>query len=315
MNIKRITSVIASLASMSCIWSSSVCAKADTKTLTLGDVNGDSLVNAVDASEVLSEYARTSTGGSPLFSDAQKLCGDVDKSGALNAVDASHILSYYAYRSTGGTLMFEEYLTPAPQRQFAYPLEETTQSEEVFNYFADQMNYDIFQGTNVLTKDFDGSEYWDDGFRGAKVALLILNENANYKDGVLREVFNGYTDEDIKRGVRYLASAPSTEGICGGSIDFNNYSLDKDISNYMNQLENVRRNNMISELDTIIEDFFYNNKYDKAYHNMASFYYTVGTGANCLESKYCGTCLGFSDDGNFYGIQEETENRIKELIK
>lgn len=83
----------------------------------------------------------------------------------------------------------------------------------------------------------------------------------------------------------------------------------------MNQLENVRRNNMISELDTIIEDFFYNNKYDKAYHNMASFYYTVGTGANCLESKYCGTCLGFSDDGNFYGIQEETENRIKELIK
>ena len=80
----------------------------------LGDINGDSLINAVDASEILSEYARVSTNQKAKLTDEQKKCADVDKNGDINAVDASQVLSYYAYKSTSGTMEFEAYLKNPP---------------------------------------------------------------------------------------------------------------------------------------------------------------------------------------------------------
>ncbi len=69
----------------------------------LGDVNGDGMVDAVDATEILVEYANLSTGGSAMFSDNQKLAGDVNSDNMIDAVDATMILTFYAYLSTGGT--------------------------------------------------------------------------------------------------------------------------------------------------------------------------------------------------------------------
>lgn len=80
----------------------------------LGDLNNDSKINAVDASETLSEYARTSTNKESEFTETQKQAADVNKDGKINAVDASNILSYYAYTSTSGTMDFEEYLINPP---------------------------------------------------------------------------------------------------------------------------------------------------------------------------------------------------------
>lgn len=79
-----------------------------------GDINGDSVINAVDASEILSEYARVSTNQKAKLTDEQKKCADVDKNGDINAVDASQVLSYYAYKSTSGTMEFETYLKNPP---------------------------------------------------------------------------------------------------------------------------------------------------------------------------------------------------------
>lgn len=67
---------------------------------TLGDVNNDGKVNAVDASTVLTYYANISTNKDGGFDDNQKAAADVDHDGKINAVDASNILSYYAYVST-----------------------------------------------------------------------------------------------------------------------------------------------------------------------------------------------------------------------
>lgn len=64
----------------------------------LGDINGDSFVDAVDASGVLREYARNSV-GKGTFTDAQKKLADVDTNGIIDSVDASKILKYYAYLS------------------------------------------------------------------------------------------------------------------------------------------------------------------------------------------------------------------------
>jgi len=78
----------------------------------LGDVDGNKTINAVDASYVLEDYARTSTGKSSNFNDAQKKAADVNNDKNINAVDASYILSYYAYASTTkeNPLSLEEFM-------------------------------------------------------------------------------------------------------------------------------------------------------------------------------------------------------------
>jgi hypothetical protein len=69
------------------------------KELSLGDVNGDGYVNAIDASYVLSAYAAYSTDKN-ILTDAQKKAADINEDGSINSVDASAILSYYCYIST-----------------------------------------------------------------------------------------------------------------------------------------------------------------------------------------------------------------------
>ncbi|WP_294412802.1 dockerin type I domain-containing protein [uncultured Ruminococcus sp.] len=78
----------------------------------LGDVNNDGAINAVDASAVLTYYAMISTNKKGDFDENQKLAADVDNNGSINAVDASCILSYYAYVSTtkDDPVSFEEYM-------------------------------------------------------------------------------------------------------------------------------------------------------------------------------------------------------------
>ena len=85
-----------------------------TPTLTLGDVNLDDDINALDASLALSIYAMRSTGReeevNKLFSDIQLKNADVNNVDNINATDASLILAYYAHTSIGGKLTFEEFL-------------------------------------------------------------------------------------------------------------------------------------------------------------------------------------------------------------
>ena len=70
------------------------------QTTNTGDLNSDGIINAVDASIVLTHYAMISTNHKSELSDTQKLSADVNKDGKIDAVDASCILSYYAYTST-----------------------------------------------------------------------------------------------------------------------------------------------------------------------------------------------------------------------
>lgn len=66
----------------------------------LGDVNNDGRIDAVDASSVLSYYAIISTNKDGSYNNDQMEAADVNHDGQINAVDASCILSYYAYVST-----------------------------------------------------------------------------------------------------------------------------------------------------------------------------------------------------------------------
>ena len=73
---------------------------ADSNTIYFGDINGDSCINAVDASAVLAYYAQISTDHEGGFDKSQQLAADINCDGSINAVDASSVLAYYAAIST-----------------------------------------------------------------------------------------------------------------------------------------------------------------------------------------------------------------------
>lgn len=77
----------------------------------LGDINGDKMIDAVDASLILQEYALISTGNDFTFTDNQKSVADINNDSLIDAVDASLILQYYAYVSTGDIDSSDKYFS------------------------------------------------------------------------------------------------------------------------------------------------------------------------------------------------------------
>jgi len=79
----------------------------------LGDVNEDGKVDAKDASAILVEYSKMSTGGDGSFTASQKQAADVNADNKIDAKDASFILSYYALASTatGDVPTMNEYMS------------------------------------------------------------------------------------------------------------------------------------------------------------------------------------------------------------
>ena len=74
-----------------------------------GDANGNYIIDAVDASVILANYAKYST-SSDKPTENEIAVQDINNDGFINAVDASMVLSYYAYTSVGGQFTFSEYL-------------------------------------------------------------------------------------------------------------------------------------------------------------------------------------------------------------
>lgn len=84
---------------------------AETGDLGLGDVNYDKRIDASDASSVLVEYSRLSTGRIGNFNSEQNKTADVNFDGKVDATDASTILVYYSYVSTAfSPLSMEDWL-------------------------------------------------------------------------------------------------------------------------------------------------------------------------------------------------------------
>ena len=80
--------------------SAAVTAYGEASLFMIGDIDGDGVVDATDASAVLSAYACTSAGqDSPLYS-YQTSAADLNGDNNVDAVDASLILSYYAWASS-----------------------------------------------------------------------------------------------------------------------------------------------------------------------------------------------------------------------
>lgn len=66
----------------------------------LGDLNSDGEINALDASHILTAYAMAATSGNSGLNSQQVKDADINSDGEVNALDASWVLSYYAYCAT-----------------------------------------------------------------------------------------------------------------------------------------------------------------------------------------------------------------------
>ncbi|MBO4524139.1 MAG: leucine-rich repeat protein [Ruminococcus sp.] len=71
--------------------------------LVKGDINNDGYIDAIDASKVLKEYARISSGQLSSFTPEQKTAADWNGDGLIDAVDSSGILIKYATLSSTQT--------------------------------------------------------------------------------------------------------------------------------------------------------------------------------------------------------------------
>lgn len=75
-----------------------------------GDTNGDCSIDAVDASNILSAYAKVQTSNDYSLTAAEIKKMDVNGTGTIDAVDASIVLSYYTYIATGGNNMLKDFI-------------------------------------------------------------------------------------------------------------------------------------------------------------------------------------------------------------
>lgn len=76
----------------------------------LGDINSDGYVNAVDASDVLICYSQASSGVELALTDTKRKAADVNRDGFVDASDASSILAYYSFISTDVYEPFADYI-------------------------------------------------------------------------------------------------------------------------------------------------------------------------------------------------------------
>lgn len=105
--------------------------------LTIGDVDFNGYVNALDAADVLAEAALLGTGEGGAFTDEQLCCADVNNDNLVDATDASVILAYSSYAGAGGTDDFSTYLengtvtgeTTAPETESTTTESATTTTE------------------------------------------------------------------------------------------------------------------------------------------------------------------------------------------
>ena len=206
--------------------------------------------------------------------------------------------------------------TPEPTQppvSYDYTLENITKSADVFNAFAESMSLEIQRGSRIQIPDCNGEQYWMYGSSEAKVALLLLNMNKSYDDGVLAKVFEGYSDYDIKNGILYLYRMPDIAELEEVIVNWHDYTDDNETADYMNRLmESAKKGRETGDYaeynDTL--GFFL----EETINNPAALLMTFGYGSRIDENDY-NYIYNTTPEGLFrtYAIQYPDE--INRLIR
>ncbi len=112
--------LICSLLSLLCVLGLCPAVTAGAAGYSLGDVNSDGQVSAIDASDVLACYSAVSSGGESTISGSDKAAADVNNDGLIDASDASTILAYYSYISTNSYKSLADYMIDGTNSSASY---------------------------------------------------------------------------------------------------------------------------------------------------------------------------------------------------
>ena len=198
-------------------------------TLNLGDINSDGLVDAVDASLILAEYARLSTGSDYSFSENQIAAADANSDGLIDAVDSSLVLAYYAYLSTGGTITFENFLK----------LSNSSDTGDIYSTYLSQQklckiskNFKILEAGTVrdnpnglagaVKHDFDGDEV-------DELVTFTFDKNSTDGEDIRVDLLKVSGNELIVTDSRYLTEMLEIND-AEGSVVSDTIFFSKDIS-------------------------------------------------------------------------------------
>lgn len=343
MKLGRLLAFILSSAVSCCVCTPVQYSSAEGGKYLLGDVDGDGKVSSVDASAVLAEYAAISGGNEPAFSEVQFRAADITRDGKTDSVDASQILSYYAYLSTGGTLIMEDFLAQPPVTttattssatttivttttsvtttvkkseppvKYGQSFDDITKSADAFNTFAEAMSLEIQRGTRIRLPDCNGEQYWMYGPSEARIALLLLNMDKKYDDGVLAEVFEGYTDYEIKNGILYLYRLPDVAELEDVMVNWHDYTDDYATAEYMNRLmetgEKARETGNVDEFNELLDSYF-----DDPIDNRATLIMTWGYMGDIEDNKYNYITVTPDDMFQFDFYAAKYPDEIKQMI-
>ena len=163
----------------------------------LGNINGDDVVDAGDATNILKEAARFGTGAGRLLSGEQLAAADVNFDGKINAEDATIVLIYAAIRGTAEN--------PPEFAEFIAQLREKPQPAAFYGakcIRAESSNLDVrttvIRSAYVLDNEYgflgeDVAAYDDDWFE--KKNLIVL-QCAEPSGSIWLEVTGMTTDEN-----------------------------------------------------------------------------------------------------------------------
>ena len=178
----------------------------DTAGASIGDVNADSSVNAIDATEVLIAAAAAGTDSKSPFTDAQKTAADVNADGKINANDATEILAYAAYHGVSSKMTPQEFFA-----QYREPQELS---------FAKQMLSDLRGVSNARQL---GGYINRDGKAIKQNVVLRTGSLAHATDSAKDALVNKYHVSDImdfryERELNPNTQDPEIEGITHHNI-------------------------------------------------------------------------------------------------
>ena len=287
----------------------------------LGDVNFNGMVSADDASMVLMEYSRNSTGEKETFTELQKKLADIDKNGKIDATDATMILKYYAYLSTGGKLSFEEYLkegeTPVIQTTTSTTLTTTstttqttiptttvvttqpeTRRDIMYEYMKrndytkyDLMSEDSLEARFALEKLSEqlNNELFQGSMSGSEstyVLMSVLNYNQNLNKEALDYLYSNFDEESFKQASDNIDFAYN-EMLYKTEVDFTKYVIDEEFAELLNRVTSEYRdynNNIYEPLINEIENYFQNNY--EVINNYVEYYFMYKTNENLYYKTY-----------------------------
>ena len=133
-----------------------------------------------------------------------------------------------------------------------YSLNDITWSADAFNEYADKLNQDLYQGS--MWTGIDGELH--DGWRECRLALAVLN-NEQINEEVLASVFADYSDDEIYSARNYIYGICSAQEVFQSEIDFNNYVIDEEIGNFLNEMDNAYED---GEIDNFMTNKFWNGE-------------------------------------------------------